>query len=419
MRSRLITNSSESHGIESQTFDPNLTSSQRQRSFAVTAYLLIATCSIATPAIAEDKSVGLEFRLPKKPERKNPFTPPPFLKELQEVPRLTKEAEAGSTESMYELAQFENRQIGRFKEIIASSSAELNQFRSLGGLPINAHRLQKRIGDANAAMRLSAKQAEQWFRRAAEANHAKSQFELATLLFEKDDDETAVTWARKAAAQQLAGAINLLGWAAEEGRGVEQDFQEAYSFYLKAAEAGCSPAMSNLAAALASGRGVQQDMEQAFRWYRKAGDNGEALGWYYAGMLKYAGEGTPQDTRLALELLGKAGDAGLADAMYWYASIAFDHKFYDKAIQWYAAGTRNGHAQSMTMAGLCFYFGLGTESNRLVAKDLWRRADSAGDEMAARFFARAERREIFELQDSVTLDDIARGREFLRMKNIE
>lgn len=367
----------------------------------------------------ETNDVRPEFSLPKAPERPNHFKRSASATFLLNESKWLKLAEDGNTKAMFVVAQGYDITLTDSEDAIERARAELNQFRHLGDVPANALQLKDKIAALQTLVERCKPAREQWLQKAAESGHVEALEKLATVLFEDNRDDEAITWARKAAAMQSATAINLLGWAAEEGRGTAQDPRTAVMKYLEAAQKGNPVAMRNLARALIDGVGVKPDPVEAYQWYVKAGEQGVPEGWYIAGMIKYNGTGMKKDIAAALELLEKAGNAGVADAMYWYASIALDHKVYDKAIQWYAAGTRNGHAHSMTMAGICFYRGLGTEANRAVAKDLWRRAHEAGDPTAAKFYARAERQELLDFQDAATIEDIERGREFMRLKSIE
>lgn len=60
------------------------------------------------------------------------------------------------------------------------------------------------------------------------------------------DYETALRWFRKAALQKDAKAQNTIGEYYEKGLGVEQDLEQAETWYKKAADQGYEPAVRNL-----------------------------------------------------------------------------------------------------------------------------------------------------------------------------
>ncbi|WP_411728714.1 tetratricopeptide repeat protein [Methyloglobulus sp.] len=57
-----------------------------------------------------------------------------------------------------------------------------------------------------------------------------------------------------------------------DGRGVEQDDEQALFWYRKAVEQGNAGAQFNLGKMYENGSGVEQDDEQAVFWYRKAAE---------------------------------------------------------------------------------------------------------------------------------------------------
>ena len=60
-----------------------------------------------------------------------------------------------------------------------------------------------------------------------------------------------------------------------EGKGVVQDFEEAFGWYRKAAEQGQPDAQCNLGVMYFEGHGVAKNDKEAERWWRKAADQGE------------------------------------------------------------------------------------------------------------------------------------------------
>lgn len=117
-----------------------------------------------------------------------------------------------------------------------------------------------------------------WFRKAAEQNHAKAQYNLGKCHtrgegVERDYTE-AVKWFRKAAEQNSARAQSDLGVCYDNGQGVEKDFAEAVKWYRKSAEQNYAEAQYNLGICYGFGKGVLKDYAEAVQWLNKAAAQG-------------------------------------------------------------------------------------------------------------------------------------------------
>ena len=93
-------------------------------------------------------------------------------------------------------------------------------------------------------------------------------------------------WYAKAAKQGHDVAQWMLGRCYHNGRGVEQNYEEANKwFYLSAKQGNCY-AQNSLGYALEHGLGIEQSYEEALEWYRKAAEKGlpsayESIGYFY------------------------------------------------------------------------------------------------------------------------------------------
>ena len=115
------------------------------------------------------------------------------------------------------------------------------------------------------------------------------------------DDEKAVAWFEKSAAQGYAPAETALGVAYAEGRGVEADDAKAAAWFAKAAAHGDPQAEFNLGLAYARGRGETQDYGQALAWFRKAADQGDLDAAAALGIAYARGHGVPEDDAAAYQ----------------------------------------------------------------------------------------------------------------------
>ena len=84
-------------------------------------------------------------------------------------------------------------------------------------------------------------EAVKWFRKAAEQNYAKAQYNLGVCFYAGEGvakDPEAVKWYRKAAEQNNAEGQLYLGLSYVKGEGVAEDLVEAYKWLLLAARQG-------------------------------------------------------------------------------------------------------------------------------------------------------------------------------------
>jgi tetratricopeptide (TPR) repeat protein len=122
------------------------------------------------------------------------------------------------------------------------------------------------------------KEANKWFRKAAEQGHREAQFFLA---------------------------VNYHG-----GHGVQEDTTEAYRWYVKAAEQGHRSAQRTVGIAYLNGEIMRKDIGAGVRWLEKAAHQGDGGALYNLGVCYYNGQGVQQDDRKALDLFKRAAAAG-------------------------------------------------------------------------------------------------------------
>ena len=107
--------------------------------------------------------------------------------------------------------------------------------------------------------------------------------------------EVATESDRLTAEQGDADAQALLGVVYYNGRGVEQDYEEAVRWARLAAEQGNARGQSLLGAAYYSGNGVERDYAEAARWAQLAAEQGLASAQALLGVVYLNGNGVPRD----------------------------------------------------------------------------------------------------------------------------
>jgi hypothetical protein len=164
----------------------------------------------------------------------------------------------------------------------------------------------------------------------------------------------------------------------ENGRGADQDDEEAVEWYRKAAEAGNVKAMFNLAVCLENGRGADQDDEEAVEWYRKAAESRNAGAMNNLAICMETGRGTPRDTLGAAEWYRSASECGSASAMNNYGRCLMHGigtvKDLTAAAEWYRRGAEAGGSHGMANLACLYLLGEGVPRSDVKAREWAERA---------------------------------------------
>jgi TPR repeat protein len=86
------------------------------------------------------------------------------------------------------------------------------------------------------------------------------------------------------------------------------DLAAAFQSTLKAAEQGSAQAQSAVAMMYANGKGVQQNYEEAGKWWLKAAEGGDLVAARHAWNLYRNGEGVPRNAVIANQLAPTIGE---------------------------------------------------------------------------------------------------------------
>ena len=284
--------------------------------------------------------------------------------------------------------------------------------------------------DSIEAMRLYGEAMEQ-FREKAESGDPDAQGEMGRIYLvglygTEVDYAKAFMWLRKAAEQEDAYPMRLLGWAYYNGKGVEQSYTEAAKWYRKAAEQGEATAQYSLGIFYYYGEGVEQSYTEAVKWYRKAAEQGEASAQEWLADMYYDGKGVDQSYDEAMnwyiksaeqgnqgaqfrlgymfdELLGsrpqklaadhvgsgdnktealkwyrKAAEQGNTTAMNNIGALYKNSKDYSKAAEWYRKAAELGNDYAQCNLGNLHYEGLGVVKSQEEAIKWWRKSAAQG-----------------------------------------
>jgi len=164
----------------------------------------------------------------------------------------------------------------------------------------------------------SPEQAFRWFQRAALANYAPAQNDVATLL--------------------------------SAGVGTRQDHNEAISWWTRAAKNGYAPAQVNLALSLLSHEDLAEK-EQGVHWLKQAAKKKDARGEFWLGILYTTGRGVTQNSKLAAEWYRRAAERGYSRAQnnlaVCYGKGTGVERNLGQAVKWYKLAAAQGNGLAM------------------------------------------------------------------------
>lgn len=170
--------------------------------------------------------------------------------------------------------------------------------------------------------------------------------------YEKGDDAQAVRLWRQAAEKGNVDGQKNLGWAYENGRGVEQSDAEAVRWYRLAAEQGDALAQYNLGGMYLFGRGVSQNSAEAARLFRLAAEQGEASAQKNLGLMYKNGDGVEQSDVEAVQWFRRAAEQDHGPAQFslglMYEEGRGVERNLDEAVRWYRKAAANGNKDAQT-----------------------------------------------------------------------
>ena len=110
----------------------------------------------------------------------------------------------------------------------------------------------------------------------------------------------AVSWYRKAVAQNEPNAMRNLGVCYLDGKGVTKDAAEAMKWYRKAADLGNQDASSDIGDLYRDGIGVAKDEVAAVEWYRKGAARNDGNAMNDLAACYWSGRGVEKSVREAI-----------------------------------------------------------------------------------------------------------------------
>ena len=149
------------------------------------------------------------------------------------------------------------------------------------------------------------------------------------------------------AEQGNSAAQYNVGLLYEKGRGVPQDYGEAYTWYSLSAEKGVTASQYGLGYLYDKGLGIPQDFTLAIKWYTLAAEQENLIAQVRLSSMYTFGDGVPADLTKALKWSRLAAKNGSSSAqtnlglIYEYSNIDLIGKN-AMAHMWYNVASANG-----------------------------------------------------------------------------
>lgn len=215
-------------------------------------------------------------------------------------------------------------------------------------------------------------------------------FEKGLQAYIKKDEENATKWMVEAAGDDFADAYYYLGVLLSESESNNQTIHLKLltneALFKRGVELGDKKAYFGLAQYVAPFMSYTQDSlyNAAFPEIERAAIEGNpvwqtALGYYYAGVLSTTLDNDKTNYQAMYDWLLKAANQQYVNAELRLAYIFFNGNFgfdqdYEKAKYWYEKAAENGNAYAQYQLGTMYEYGLGMNTNDLLALDWYLKA---------------------------------------------
>lgn len=216
-----------------------------------------------------------------------------------------------------------------------------------------------------------------WYSRAAKKNK-DAQFQLGLCYLMgygcKKNQKVAVEWFQTAATNGSEKGWWYLGWCHQYGKGVDQNYDQAFQYYVKSSEINEFPrGLYKVAECWMNGYGVEKDYKKAVEFYNKSAEQGDPAALLALGNCYNEGIGVPKSLEDAKRLYEAAANKGHANAWYVLADWFLDglkdgdkvivEKDEKKAFSLFKKAADAGYAPGFYKVAECLYKGIGCMKN--------------------------------------------------------
>ncbi len=217
--------------------------------------------------------------------------------------------------------------------------------------------------------------AKEWFEKAAAENYPASLYVLAASYLQDNevartdypldygkDEKYGLRLMQRAAKEGSDEALLALSYCRQKGKYMKQDEQKAFDLLVESFRQKPTPEKANLLGdAYLDGKGVEQDYEQALECYQWAANNGNAIAALSLSKMYKGGVGVEQNDETAMTWLSQ----GL-------------QLFNTMRAENLTRRAETGDAQAMLELGECYRVGDCVEQNRERMMAWWNKASEAG-----------------------------------------
>jgi len=132
------------------------------------------------------------------------------------------------------------------------------------------------------------------------------------------------------------------GLSLYQGKGVPQDYHQAYLWFHRSAEQGFGMAQYNVGVMHYQGQGVQKDVQEAVKWFRLAAAQGHAEAQFTLGRIYVDGQHVTKSVRKFIR--GVLGTAAVLTGSWDKCEIKkATNPWHRKAIKWFTLAAEQGH----------------------------------------------------------------------------
>lgn len=184
------------------------------------------------------------------------------------------------------------------------------------------------------------------------------------------------------------------------GLGTEQNYEEAYRWFLKSAEEGNKFAQYSLGNLYYYGNGVEKNLSQAFHWYMKSAKQGQPYAAYAAAQFYAKGDVVPKDEKEAHNYYQKAlagflkleADKQADDNLYYKIGAMYKNGLGTetdmlKAVEYFRLSAELGNKHGLYEYGKALFTGEHIEKNIAQGLECLEKSISLGNINAKRFLA--------------------------------
>lgn len=190
----------------------------------------------------------------------------------------------------------------------------------------------------------------------------------------QQDYKEAFTWYSRAAKHSVPEALFAVGVMHEYGQGVPVNLPLAVKYYEQAAQLNYPEAITNLGLLYNKGKGVTQDFKKARSLYERAADLGEKLAQYNLANMFREGVGGPKNIEESRKWYLKAAEQNHRGSMYNLGLMYFEGptlRSSKDGIFWYSQASNLGFGPASSNLGRVYHYGDGVPADYQKARQLY------------------------------------------------